>query len=1040
MSPPGPRRGRYWVPYFVLAIALGLTAIATWFVSRSTTARDRARFESLSQATQISIERRLETYVNLLRASAAVFAANDGTLDHEEFRDYVAMLDVQHRYPGIQGIGFTRRLPTSELAALTEAMRARGIDWFHVWPEPQGPEFHAIVQLEPLDRRNRAALGYDMHSDPVRAAAMARARDTGAPAASPRVVLVQEIELRKQSGFLIYVPVYRGGMLPQTVAERRERLSGFVYSPFRTADLLRGIFGPNRNPGVTFAIYDGRAPDESELLYAATNARGGPPPRLTMTRQTLIAGRPWTISFQSTPAFEATSDRRRIPGALFGGLLASTILFAVTRAQSQARADAERNAAELEASAVLLRERESRVRSLVEANIIGITISESTGAVVEANDAFLELIGYTRDELHAGRIRTHEITPPEYREKDHNAVEEMLRTGRHAPYEKEYLRRDGTRLPVLLGRALLSEETNRAVGFVLDLTERKTTEKQLRDQTQILATINRVGQLLSAELDLQKVVQGVTDAATDLVGAENGAFFYNVIGPEGEAYTLYALSGMSRDVFSGLPMPRRTELFGPAFRGESVIRIDDVGTDSRAGKNPPFNGLPPGHPPVRSFLAAPVISRSGEVLGALFFGHRDPRRFHLREEQIVRGLAAQAAVAVDNARLYETAMRDRQRAEDANRAKDDFLATLSHELRTPMTAILGWSRLVQIGGMAGDEVRTAIEAIARSARAQAQLIDDLLDVSRITTGKLRMERKRTDMAAVFANATDAIRPMAEAKSLTFRVDLPSAALPVRGDAHRLQQIVGNLLTNAVKFTPAGGRIDAILRREEHQAHIAIRDTGQGIDPTFLPFVFERFRQADSTATRQHGGLGIGLSIVRYLVQMHGGTASASSEGSGKGSTFEVRIPLDTEPEDSIADAQPKVAASLVGTRVLVVEDEEEVRSFVEATIGGSGGVHRGAASAAEALEFLEREPFDAIVSDIAMPEMDGIALIRQIRESANPALRNLAAVALTAYGRTEDSDRILDAGFDAYLHKPVDPANLVQTLCDTMGNVKAERS
>lgn len=908
MSPPGRRRGRYWVPYFVLAIALGLTAVSTWFVSRSTNARDHARFESLSLATQVSIERRLETYVNVLRASAAIYAANDGTLGHDEFRDYVAMLDVQNRYPGIQGIGFTRRIPTSELATLTEEMRARGIDWFHVWPEPGGPEFHAIVQLEPLDRRNRAAVGYDMYSDPVRRVAMARARDTGAPAASSRVVLVQEIELRKQSGFLIYVPVYRGGLLPQTVADRRARLAGFVYSPFRTEDLLRGIFGPNPNPGVTFTIYDGHEPDGSELLYSNRPARESLPPRLTMTRQALIAGRPWTIVFRSTPAFEATSDRRRIPGTLFGGLLTSTILFAVTRAQAGARADAERNAAELQASEALLRESESRLRRLVEANIIGITISESTGAIVEANDAFLELIGYTRDELDSGRIRTHEITPAEYWEKDHLAVEEMLRTGRHAPYEKEYIRRDGTRLPVLLGRALLSAETNRAVGFVLDLTERKTIEQQLRDRTQILATINRVGQLLSAELDLQKVVQGVTDAATDLVGAENGAFFYNVIGPEGEAYTLCALSGMSRDVFSGLPMPRRTELFGPAFRGESVVRIDDVGADARAGKNPPFNGLPPGHPPVRSFLAVPVISRSGDVLGALFFGHREPRRFHLREEQIVRGLAAQAAVAVDNARLYEAAMRDRQRAEDANRAKDDFLTTLSHELRTPMTAILGWSRLVQMGGMSSDEVRSAIEAIARSARAQAQLIDDLLDVSRITTGKLRMERKRTDLTTVFTDATDAIRPMAEAKALAFRVELPSGALMVRGDAQRLQQIVWNLLTNAVKFTPAGGRIDAILSRDGRQARIEIRDTGQGIDPAFLPFVFERFRQADSTATRQHGGLGIGLSIVRYLVEMHGGTASASSEGPGKGSNFEVRVPLDTDPEEGNAST-PSSATS-----------------------------------------------------------------------------------------------------------------------------------
>lgn len=433
----------------------------------------------------------------------------------------------------------------------------------------------------------------------------------------------------------------------------------------------------------------------------------------------------------------------------------------------------------------------------------------------------------------------------------------------------------------------------RVTGFaavISDLTERRRAEIAVAESHDILEIVNRVGRVVAAELNLDDVVQTVLDAATQLVGAEFGAFFYNRVDEQGEAYTLYALSGVPREAFARFPMPRNTALFGPTFRGEGVVRSDDVTKDERYGKNAPYYGKPEGHLPVTSYLAIPVVSRSGEILGGLFFGHSRAGVFTEQSERLLVGLAAQAAVAIDNARLFEAEQRARAEAEAANRAKDEFLSVVSHELRTPLNSILGWARVLS-ADKTGQRTARAIESIERSVRAQTRLIEDLLDVSRIASRQLRLESRTVDLCGLVRSAVEEIRPEAEAKGVHVELSDGHGPALVAGDPDRLLQIVSNLLGNAVKFTAAAGRIDVRMDQTAVEACVVVSDDGRGITADFLPYVFEPFRQAESVASRREGGLGLGLAITRHLVELHGGRIHVESPGADAGSIFVVSLPL-----------------------------------------------------------------------------------------------------------------------------------------------------
>ncbi|MCU0681797.1 MAG: response regulator [Polyangiaceae bacterium] len=449
----------------------------------------------------------------------------------------------------------------------------------------------------------------------------------------------------------------------------------------------------------------------------------------------------------------------------------------------------------------------------------------------------------------------------------------------------------------------------------------------------------------------------------------------------------------------------------------------------------------------RTLLLAP-LRVAGRTLGVLTLA--SPARTFLGDDlPFVEELALRAAVALDNARLFALAARERERAETANRAKDEFLAAVSHELRTPLNAMLGWAHMLRAGALDERNRARALDVIERNARVQNQLIEDLLDISRIISGKLRLRVGPVDLRSVIEAALDAVRPAAEAKALALSAEIDPDAGPVAGDADRLQQVIWNLLSNAVKFTPEGGRVRASARREGGQIELRVEDTGGGIAPDFLPYVFERFRQAEGGATRGRAGLGLGLAIVKNLVEMHGGTVTADSEGEGKGAVFTVRIPLaghrPGRAPDPVPNAAPQPAPAmyappeLEGLRVLVVDDEPDARDLMQSILEHCKMIVETASGADEAFDRFAASRPDMLISDVAMPGGDGYGLVRRLRALPPEQGGRTPAVAVTAYARSEDRTRALLAGYNYHLPKPIDPSELVAVVVSVADSIGRRR-
>lgn len=449
-------------------------------------------------------------------------------------------------------------------------------------------------------------------------------------------------------------------------------------------------------------------------------------------------------------------------------------------------------------------------------------------------------------------------------------------------------------------------------------------------------------------------------------------------------------------------------------------------------------------------MCVPLVAR-GQVMGAItFITAQSKRTYGSQDLVLAEELARSVAQAGNNALLYRTAQQARQVAEDASRAKDEFLATLSHELRTPLNAILGWISLLRSGGLDAATAAQAMETVERNTRAQTQLVEDILDVSRIITGKLYLETRPVTLILIIEAASNAVRPAAEVKGVILRALLDFSLGPVAGDSHRLQQVVWNLLSNAIKFTPRGGSVEVRLERLDSHVIITVSDTGMGIGAEFQPHVFDRFRQADSSSTREYGGLGIGLAIVRHLVELHGGWVEVSSPGAGHGATFTVYLPLmAVHPTEfpaplgaqmlSVDAANPELAEpfdclpALEGLRVLVVDDENDARQLITHVLEQCNATVQAVSSAGAALEVLPQFKPDVLVSDIGMPNEDGYSLIRKIRALSPEAGGRVPAAALTAYARAEDRTRALAAGYQMHLPKPVEPGELALVVASLGG-------
>ena len=1172
----------------VLGGGLIVTFLAALYIHRTTQARDRARFQTSVGQISAALDNRMDTYVALLRASTGLFAASH-SVEPDEFQRFVSQLDLSRHYPGVQGIGFSVRVAPGERNEIIDALRRTGN--FKIWPAGDRPEFHVIVYLEPLDRRNQTAIGYDMFTEPVRRAAMERARDTGRPVTSGRVTLVQEIDEPKQAGFLIYEPVYRNGARTDTVPERRAALFGFVYSPFRAADLLTNILTPDEYQGIDFQVFDGATADPANLLFdSARSDSTGNASGFGATTTIDIADRPWTLHFNTNRNFEAQSSANFELITLVSGALLSLLLFAITRSETRAQITAVSATRELVHSEKSLRQslgerktveaalRKSKEELLL-ANYRFQVAEEASNSfhydwnldtdTVERSENFSRVLGYAPDEIaetweawkalahpedfplskqqaieylnsmggdtleaeyrvlhkdgqyrnlynrgiilrdEQGKARRvigqtvditkHKLAEQElrsaherYRELFENAndivytldlqgrltsvnkagelisgfrademlggsisqlvhpdsmpamtqmLERKLAGETRTDYELEILTKQGERRTLEISSRLVVEngQPMGVQGIARDVTERKLAEERVRaaneraivEYEQLLERIAALAQALGASHELISIYRALRDFS--LASVPCNGLFVSLYDPVNDVRTAaYGWGdGIEFDVSSLPPMPVTTD--GPNSRAvrtaEVVITEDYMQTTSGHPQVivGPDNGLRP-----KSSLAVPM-SVLGRVVGTIEVQSYQSQAYKIAHATAIRMAANLTAVAIENAQLLARESQARAEAEKSNRLKDEFLATVSHELRTPLTAILGWAHMLETDKLADVQSQRAIQTIQRNAKAQAEIIDDILDVSRIITGNLYLNLQPMELTRVIESAINVVRPTAEAKRISIETELGDHPALVSGDAHRLQQVVWNLLSNAVKFTPAGGTVRIRTYEDETHVNLEIADNGQGIRNDFLPHMFERFRQADSSTTRKHGGLGLGLAIVRHLVEIHGGAVSAHSDGEGKGAIFTVALPLLATGELVEADTEStgelkRPAPELNGIHVLLVDDDAGTREMITAALNERRARVTAVASAAEALDEIKRGRPDVLVSDIAMPMQDGYELIEQIRALESNLLKTIPAVAITAYAREEDRRRALAAGYQSYLPKPIEPAELIEIV------------
>ena len=707
-----------------------------------------------------------------------------------------------------------------------------------------------------------------------------------------------------------------------------------------------------------------------------------------------------------------------------------------------------------------LRESEEVLRALANSIPQLAWMAQADGAIVWFNKRWYEYTGTTPEQMVGwGWQSTHD---PEVLPQMLQRWQESVRTG--DPFEMEYPIRgaDGQYRWFLTRVNAVRDRLGHVVrwfGTNTDVDQVKRVQQALRDESNVLELLNSTGSALASQRDLRSLLQTVTNAATGISGARFGAFFYHGKDSDGDLHTLYTVSGTPPAGFGQLAHPPANTLFGPSLRGEGVVRSDDITSDARYADWHPHFGLVHGTPAARSYLAVPVIARSGEVLGSLFFGHPEAAIFSARTERIIGGIAAQAAVAIDNTRLYEAAQHAaeerkvllesersaRAEAERTSQMKDEFLATLSHELRTPLSAILGWAQVLRRGSRDQADLQRGLQTIERNARAQAQLIEDLLDMSRITSGKVLLDMQTVAPASFIDAAIETVRPAADAKNIRIEKWYDPATGPIAGDPARLQQVIWNLLSNAIKFTPRDGLVQITLAPVEGAVQITVTDTGVGIKSEFKAHVFERFRQGDASTTRKHGGLGLGLSIVKHLIEQHGGTVRVDSEGEERGASFTIELPAasrqvlsarsDRAPYSFPAPQTAEIKLrDLTGVRVLVVDDEPDARDLINRILSDCHAQVRTAASAGEALEALQQDIPDVLVSDLGMPDVDGFELLARVQQLGPEKGGKVPAIALTAFARSEDRLRALEAGFRAHISKPVEPSELIATVASVVGH------
>jgi PAS domain S-box-containing protein len=690
--------------------------------------------------------------------------------------------------------------------------------------------------------------------------------------------------------------------------------------------------------------------------------------------------------------------------------------------------------------------------AIVESSDDAIISKSLEGTILSWNKGARRIFGYSAEEVVGKSIYI--LIPPDRTDEEPRILERLRRGEPIHHYETVRITKDGRAVNISLSVSPIKDESGNVIAaskIARDITERKQMEQEreqllAREQgaraeaerrwreSQLLAAATRQ---FSASLKLQDLLPAICRAAREIADAEGAT----VVLREGDRVH-YAEEDAIEPLWKGRRFSTTACISGWAILEHKPAIVEDIYADQRL----PIEAYQTTF--VKSLVMVPV--RSHDPLGAIGVYWAQRRKANDHEVALLQALADAAHIALINTQLFEQAKTAREQAEEANRLKDEFLATVSHELRTPLNAMLGWTRMLRTGNLDEQTYGRALETIERNAKSQAQLIEDLLDVSRIISGKMRLDVQPVELAPVIQMAIDSVRPAADAKSIRLNVVLDPRAGPVSGDPTRLQQIVWNLLSNAIKFTPKDGQVQVRLQRVNSHIEVIVSDTGIGINASFLPYVFDRFRQADSTTTRRQGGLGLGLAIVRHLVELHGGSIHPYSAGEGRGTTFTVNLPqmimCDRErfPAEGLERKHPatwpdlpfECPSVLNGLRVLVVDDEPDARQLLTTVLQHCKASVTTVASAADGLHALERLKPDILVSDIEMPGEDGYTFIRKVRAMEGMQKERIPAAALTAYAGVEDRMRALSAGYDIHVPKPVEPAELVAVIASLASRIR----
>jgi PAS domain S-box-containing protein len=684
-------------------------------------------------------------------------------------------------------------------------------------------------------------------------------------------------------------------------------------------------------------------------------------------------------------------------------------------------------------------ESEARLRQLADAMPQIVYTCGPDGLVDYGNQQWVEYVGVPMEQS-VGR-KWMEAVHPDDRESTRKWLIESGEKGRPFEIEHRLRRKDGQYRWHLARGTPIRDAQGRIVKWIgtsTDIHDRKEVEAEREE----LLNRERVARA-EAEHSVESIrrLQAVTDSALthltldnllyemlarirELLETDSAAIL--LLTEDEQSLAVRATIGLEEEIGRAF-IPVGQGVAGSIAMNRAPLIVEDLSTVEVVS--------PMLRQKARSLIGMPLIVEE-RLIGVIHTSTVRIRRFTEEDVRLLQLAADRVALAIEHARLYEVERQARRQAEESNRVKDEFLAVVSHELRSPLNAILGYAALLRYGGLDAKMIKNAADVIERSGKAQTQLIDDLLDTARIISGKLRLEVGPVDLVQVIEQAIQTIQPAADAKGISIETDLPSEIGQITGDPARLQQVTWNLLSNAVKFTPQGGRVEARLERVDPYIRITVSDTGKGISPDFLPYVFDRFRQADASSARRHGGLGLGLTLVKYLVELHGGTIEAMSAGEGQGATFNVTLPVRAVAtplgETGGAPATVRSSDELSGVRALVVDDEDDARELIEAALTQYGADVVAVSSAAEAYLLITTAPPQerpaVMVTDIGMPHEDGYSLIRRVRKWERAQGYHIPAVALTAYGQVEDRIRALQAGFQMHVAKPVDPAELVVAI------------